>query len=229
MVGTKQRYATGPSMAPWIVAGVVLVVAVAVIAWMLGRDSSSADPAPVETSSETPSSAPQAANGCLGGTDPTTAILAAQEEAPLTAEGAAAFVATYTRWRFQAPRAVEDLESVGPLIWTDEVPQEERTEAPITPGSTFRASLESQRYQARMVGDDEALVALSYLGYDTEGVYATVQSVGLISVQAVDGVWRIGPQTDAPSEAFGTTDEPTALQAFKADLLRTGTEFIGGC
>ncbi len=229
MVGTKQRYATGPSRAPWIVAGVVLVVAVAVIAWMLGRDSSSAEPAPAETSSDTPSAAPQAADGCLGGPDPTTAILAAQEEAPLTAEGAAAFVATYVRWRFQAPRSVADLETTGPQIWTEDVPADERVEAPITPGATLRASLEDQTYEVREASEERALVALTLIGYDTEGLYQDVQSVAFFAVEAVDGVWRIGPQADAPSAAFETADDSASLQSFKSELASSGTAFEGGC
>lgn len=44
------------------------------------------------------------ADGCLGGPDAATAVVEAQRVAPLTAPGAAAFVATFNRWSDFTPR-----------------------------------------------------------------------------------------------------------------------------
>lgn len=94
--------------------GVVLVVVLLIAAWgMFGSDDGDqeAEPSksPLKPSSSTSSAPPTtdtaSADGCLGGDDPQTAVLAAQREAPLTAKGAAEFAASATRWMGYAPRS----------------------------------------------------------------------------------------------------------------------------
>ncbi|WP_306513116.1 hypothetical protein [Janibacter hoylei] len=94
-----------------IVAVIALIALTVVATSALGGDeppvppTSSSDSSGDQTSSQkSPSSEDGAgASGCLGGVNPTKAVLAAQEEASLDPKGAAAFAATVMRWRSQYP------------------------------------------------------------------------------------------------------------------------------
>lgn len=58
---------------------------------------------PTGPTSTSPASTPNGANGCLGGADPFTAILPAQQAASLDDAGAAAFARTIARWLITYP------------------------------------------------------------------------------------------------------------------------------
>lgn len=112
----------------WTLAAAITAVAIFATAWFLAsnRDddqkatppatqsarptTSSGAPSPTSTGSTSPSGA---ANGCLGGEDPQTAVLAAQD-APNTPEGAAAFAASLARFMGYAPRSdtAQDMNTV---------------------------------------------------------------------------------------------------------------------
>lgn len=94
-----------------IVAVIALIALTVVATSALGGDeppvppTSSSDSSGDQTSSQKspPSEDGAGASGCLGGVNPTKAVLAAQEDASLDPKGAAAFAATVMKWRSQFP------------------------------------------------------------------------------------------------------------------------------
>lgn len=102
------------SRVPVIVVAIVAIVALialTVVATNALGGKEETNPPPTQpttsgdaTSSTSPSSEDGAgAAGCLGGVNPTKAVLTAQKEAKLDPKGAAAFAATVMRWRSQYP------------------------------------------------------------------------------------------------------------------------------
>jgi hypothetical protein len=105
----------------WIVVVVVALVAAAAAYWALARSGAAPTPPavtiqsapPVSNTSIAASSVPEpttpaagaarTANGCLGGTDPYQAVLAAQQGATPDQVGAAEFALTFARWTVTYP------------------------------------------------------------------------------------------------------------------------------
>lgn len=93
---------------PWvlgaIVAVIALVAAAVTITTSLGDEEATPPPSTSAASSTSPSTEDGAgAAGCLGGVNPTKAVLTAQKEAKLDPKGAASFAATVMRWHGQYP------------------------------------------------------------------------------------------------------------------------------
>ena len=91
----------------WLgIAVAVLVVAVAAW-WVLASTGKVPAPTPITvdaaSAQQTATVDSNTANGCLGGTDPNTAILAAHDTAALDTFGAAGFARTFTRWAGNVP------------------------------------------------------------------------------------------------------------------------------
>lgn len=102
------------SRGPIIVVAVLVIVALialtVVVTNALGDKEEVAPPptSPSTSGSTASSTSPSSedgagASGCLGGVNPTKAVLTAQKEASLDPKGAAAFAATVMRWRTQHP------------------------------------------------------------------------------------------------------------------------------
>lgn len=104
----------------YIAVAALLGVVVGVgILWLRSGDEQAGESVPASTSSVVSSSPPvpsssapssntddvtgRAADGCLGGSDPYTAVLAAQQEATIDDEGAAAFARAVARWALAYP------------------------------------------------------------------------------------------------------------------------------
>lgn len=105
----------------YIAVAALLGVVVGVgILWVRSGDEQAGESVPASTSSVVSSSPPvtssssapssntddvtgRAADGCLGGSDPYTAVLAAQQEATIDDEGAAAFARAVARWALAYP------------------------------------------------------------------------------------------------------------------------------
>lgn len=102
------------------VAALLGVVVGAGILWLRSGDEQAGESVPASTSSVVSSSPPvtssssapssntddvtgRAADGCLGGSDPYTAVLTAQQEATIDDEGAAAFARAVARWALAYP------------------------------------------------------------------------------------------------------------------------------
>src|SRR5690348_8516746 len=106
----------------WIVVVVVALVAAAAAYWALARSGAAPAPPPVtvgaspsptptlsspavsaEPSTPTGAGQVRTTNGCLGGTDPYQAVLAAQQGATPDQVGAAEFALTFARWTVAYP------------------------------------------------------------------------------------------------------------------------------
>lgn len=92
-----------------VIALIALIAATVAVTSALDEETAPSTTTTPTSSAETSTSASPAsgdgagANGCLGGVNPTKAVLTAQKEADLDARGAAAFAATVMRWRSQYP------------------------------------------------------------------------------------------------------------------------------
>lgn len=89
---------------------VALIAATVAVTSTLGDEETAPSTMTTPTSSGEPSTSSSPASGdgagakgCLGGVNPTKAVLTAQKEADLDAKGAAGFAATVMRWRSQYP------------------------------------------------------------------------------------------------------------------------------
>lgn len=93
-----------------VVAIIALIAATVAVTNALGDEETAPPTTTTPTSSGDPSTSASpgsddgaGAAGCLGGVNPTKAVLTAQKEAALDAKGAAGFAATVMRWRSQYP------------------------------------------------------------------------------------------------------------------------------
>lgn len=99
-----------PMIVGVVVAVIALIAATVMVTGALGDErtapptSTTPPPTPeTSTSSTATDSNAAGAKGCLGGVNPTKAVLTAQKESSLNAKGAAAFAATVMRWHGQYP------------------------------------------------------------------------------------------------------------------------------
>jgi hypothetical protein len=209
----------------WIVAlavvGGILAGAVAVFA-PKGR-STQAGPTPAPPSHPTPTASggpTLLADGCLGGSDPSQAILRAQAQAPLTPEGAAAFAATYERWGTQIPHRGA-VAPVGAKIWTSDLPAEYRHvgEFPASlNGATGWASMAGKsRYRIDAIDAKSATVAIfaeTFVVPAGGGQASPSGHLARLKFEVVAGHWRFA----------GTGPIPTL-----DEMQSTGIPFKGGC
>lgn len=178
--------------------------------------------APTQTASPSPTSsatqAPEQASGCLGGrAELDAAVLAAQEQAPLTAEGAAAFSATVFRWALGAPAApfqAQTAEQVFSPDATDAARAISGTRD--AEGTTFSMSFEDGRYYVESYDSRSAIVSVLGTGTGTEeGVpLGEAQLWGALHLESINGSWRVRDITETRTAE---------------DLERIGTPFVGGC
>ena len=173
------------------------------------------------TISATVSGAPTTlADGCLGGTDPTKAILIAHEDAPLTQEGAAAFLATLARWQGQVPHDPAEYQQTGKLIWAPSLPAAGRKMP--SPASTGTAwiSTENARYRITQVsGLDLTIEAVFPQTISENGANSEVQQVGQFTLTGISGHWTLkalGPGDQSPEQLI-------------AHLQAEGLPYRGGC
>lgn len=110
----QDRLNTEPprSRAPMIIGVVIAIIAIiaatVAVTGALDKTAPSTSTTPSTPEEQSTSAAAAGgdgagAQGCLGGVNPTKAVLAAQKEADLDAQGAAGFAATVMRWRSQFP------------------------------------------------------------------------------------------------------------------------------
>ena len=182
--------------------------------------SPSLTPTALSTStSATVSGAPTAvADGCLGGTDPSTAILVAREKAPLTPDGAAAFAATLMRWIGQVPQDPTLFSSLSDKIRAPSLPPQPLPSVP--DGTTAWVSTTDARYRVTNVSNTDITV---------EGIFEqTANQNGSVSTDfrpvrfeltVINGHWALkgaGFPTQAPDN-------------FVKSMQATGLPYRGGC
>lgn len=216
----KQQYAVPPRRWPWILA-IVVVIAAAVLAWSVTRGGDGGDDEPGKKAD--PDAAVQPADGCLGGSDPIKAILPAQEQAPLTGDGAAAFLATYLRWLFVTPRPVDDLDEVGPQVWVPGI-DEKWTETPKEEDGPIEVTLDGAHYRVEEIDETTATVALTY--EFTNGETVTAGGGGIHVLEVVDGLWRYRGLDEAATNEAAGTDEGVS---FRKQLNEAGIPFQRSC
>jgi len=174
------------------------------------------------TASGSPATAipPSPAGGCLGGaTDLNRAVLTAQQQAPLTPEGAAAFTATLVRWASAIPPAPYQEITAEQLLSKDatEAAKRFRTSAHELPeGATASVDFTDGRYYVEAFDGNTAIV--SYIGTLTatqNGASVGEAHVsGAVTLESQNGTWHLHDSSQERS-----------LQ----DVQRIGTPYTGGC
>lgn len=211
-----------------VVLAVVTALAVTVATFAVrGRDvldPPAATTLPTPTLSEgagTTSTAPSgsAAVGCLGGaSDLDAAVIDAQEQAPRTPEGAAAFTATLVRWAYAGPPSPRQAELASRILASG-ASQAARdslsSSKTVTDGSTFQVSFSSGRYYVESFTPSLAIISWSAIGYLTStGESSTVDIGGTMHLRFDSGRWRYFDRTgDRPLE----------------DMASVGVRYTGGC
>lgn len=202
--------------------GLVLIVSL-VTAFLAGRPSMEVG-GPSAPLSAAPSSSSQtnvpSADGCLGGTDPVQAILTAQDEAPMSPEGAAAFVATWARWQGQLPHDDVEFQRTGERIWAPSLASSNRVPPAAAAGSTSWVSTELARYRIINVTTSDVVVEAFFSQTVSRGGANTlVQHVGRFTVTDIGGHWHL--------KAAGAGEQPAeeVLQSLKTN----GSPYRKGC
>jgi hypothetical protein len=205
---------------PWVAGAALLIVALAVFGVTQLRSNG---PAPADRVQRPAASEPAA--GCLGGAEPTAAVIAAQS-APHTPTGAAEFLATYIRWQTRIPQAGEaSPATVGGAVWGSDVPNDVRAAAIDRQASDSHATFVGKHYSVREVVGARVLIALTVDLADVNG--AVLAHSGTVAwVELVDGKWRFdGVDKDLSQQALGDDDGA----AFRATLDATGTPLVEAC
>ncbi len=216
-----------PRFAVVLAAVVVVVALVAVYFALKPSPAPTAAPPPLTptvsrtTPSASVSGAPTVlADGCLGGTDPIKAIRIAHETAPLTPEGAAAFVATLARWAGQVPHDPTEYQQTGDLIWAPGFPTAQRTLPPFPAGTTAWTSTTGSRYRVSAISAHGATVEAFFTQTaNQDGATSTNGQVARVQLAVVDGRWAV---EDASPPGDGSEQLLNELQA-------EGLPYRGGC
>jgi hypothetical protein len=195
---------------------VIALVSAAVIVFAPRGRTITSHPATAPTASPAPPAATTLADGCLGGTaDLDRALLTAQEQAPLTAPGAAAFTATLVRWGDAVPWPADRVATAQQIDAADAT----AAANPFRPGGTATVrstSFTDGRFYVESLTGTTAVV--SYLGtaaVSKNGIQQADLSIGgSAHLVAVSGKWHLRDIT-----AERTLDE----------LQRIGTPYAGGC
>ncbi|GAA3621744.1 hypothetical protein GCM10022199_27740 [Marihabitans asiaticum] len=213
-----------------LILGVALLLVVVVFATVLvtsrmtGREGGSPttttapeEPTAPTTAGQTTNEASAAgADGCLGGINPSKAVLRAQEEAALDPRGAAAMAATFFRWRGQYPQGT-DYEDVAERVFTEDAGEELLTRDAETEAGTGWADMSDGRYAVTQSDKESATVELVATGYAQQGDEESTAIVwGQIRMRASDGKWQVA---DVDSMPEGD------MEAVRAE----GHPFKGGC
>jgi hypothetical protein len=215
----------------WWVGGAFLLLLVVTSAFILGRGGRTETPvvaaptvtvaAPPPASSVAVSASPGAIgedttnpDGCLGGPDPYTAILPAQDAATLDVAGAAGFARAAVRYMLIAYPRPTDYNVVLPQVFVDPSgplaavanPQPAQQTPPDGTTDRYVRPAEST-YVAVVLGDKADVTVAVYLEMDyPDGTPPNVVRLSQrLLLQAVDGHWRIAsaPATD-PMPPAGT-------------------------
>ncbi|WP_380169773.1 hypothetical protein [Jannaschia sp. R86511] len=229
-MGAEQPTARPPEGRRWpvVVLAVAVVVLLGVTLGLLLNRQPSTDvtqpPAPPPTLGTPDTSQDDAtvtgvarADGCLGGDDDLNqALLTAQEQAPISETGAAAFAATWVRWGNKLPRPEGEaalLEEVLAPGATDAARGD--TEEP-EGDFTLDANFAGGRYYVESFDSDQAVVTVLSGGSGTANgaTSAPVELWGTYTLTSVNGRWHVQDATAARSVE---------------DIRSLGVLYVGGC
>jgi len=222
-----------------VAAAVVIVALVVVLLGSRGSGSTATSPAGVQPPAPgalvppaplptgpgplTPGTGARQVDGCLGGHGPDmdAVMLAAQQQAPLTAEGAASLAATFARWSNQTPPPLHHSET---------------TQQIIAPGATLSG-----------LSDVDALgrAGWNVLADTTSGLFRVESFTGTGSAAVAVVTYQVGwsgTKDGAPAEpvVISATLQLTASSGTwrvqdvrpgrsQADMAQVGTAYAGGC
>ena len=199
----------------------VLVAATVLLTQQFGDG----DPPPVaESSSSSTTSTSKAtgggaagAEGCLGGVNPSRAVLAAQEEATLDPKGAAAFAATFMRWRTLYPQEAT-YEQTAAQVLTPDAGDDLLKKDPTAPGSgSGWMTTTDGRYEVTQSDEQSATVRIVGTAYAKDGEDEQTATVGgSYRLKVVDGHWRVADVDGYP-------------EAEMEELKARGEKYKGGC
>lgn len=226
---TEQRTRV-PRWAWVLMAGLLIIALIAGIAVVLvlrGAQTERVQPSPA-SEAPPPASAPAPgetsaapsgrADGCLGGpTDLDRAVTSAQEQAPLTEDGAASFAATVIRWAMIVPAPRAQAQTADQVLVRNATAAARNLSGAQDPGdATLTPSTVDARYYVESYEPTRAVVSVTT---QITGTRAGVQQgqadvSGSLTLVAVSGQWRLQDITDGRSVE---------------DLQRVGTVYAGGC
>ncbi len=231
--GQGRRGRGGPSRGVLMTVLIAVVVAlVAVTATVLimaprGREAveasaetpgSSAVPAEPTSSSPNPSTSQVTADGCLGGAiELNRAVVSAQEQAPLTQEGAAAFTATLLRWTNVSPAPAYKADTANRLLAQDATALVRDYVAAVNPANvTTAADFSTGRFYVESYTPTRAVISFLATATGTrDGVDYTPATIsGAVVLVAQNGTWHF---QDLTSERA------------VSDLSAVSSPYTGGC
>lgn len=187
-----------------------------------GSTSTPASPNTPDATTPSPSATyhpiPGLARGCLGDSNPSEAVFAAQQQAPLSAEGAAEFAASYVRWAGRYPHIGNPAQQ-GEQLWapdaTDSVKSAGQWPTGMAESSVYVSTLASH-YKVVNFDKNSATVALSFSVVSTTPQGSTSEDqANQLHLVVTNGHWHV-------------QDTPTATLT-PSDLAASGLPFVGGC
>jgi hypothetical protein len=219
---------------PWITLGSVAIVAAAavVIAFAVNGSNSSETPAagpttqaPQPSSTSVPDSAP---TGCLGGSARDAAmLLAAQQQAQHTSNGAVELTASFVRWLYQFPQPTgEEADQVSAALFASTaapgftdlragfaaVPNS--SNGVVADGVPFYRSTVPGVWHVESVEADRVTVSVG-TAYVIDGALSTTfRSVSTFTLVWEDDAWKV---------------EGGDIQRTTEEMFQIGTPFTGGC
>jgi hypothetical protein len=229
--GRRDRGGRGRSVLVTVLVAVVVAL-VAVTATVLimaprGREaveastetpSSSAASAEPTGLSPSPSTSQVTADGCLGGAvELNRAVVSAQEQAPLTQEGAAAFTATLLRWTNASPAPAYKADTANQILAQDATTLVRDYVAAVNPSSvTTAADFSTGRFYVESYTPTRAVVSFlaTATGTSNGSAYASATISGAVVLVAQNGTWHFQD----------LTSERTV-----SDLSAVSSPYTGGC
>lgn len=212
-----------------VIAIVALIAATVVVTTALGDDDAAPPPTTGTSTGGSSSSTTSplnedgaGASGCLGGVNPTKAVLPAQKEASLDPKGAAAFAATVMRWRSQYP---SDPAYVGKAkqLMTADAGSDLLTITPAEGGPEDSAwgTTEGARYRVTESTQTTATVEISMPFFGTSKEYPD-------GVEVSTGArWRLKAEGDKWTVSDMDAIEPNSAE--RKDIEAHGLTFKGVC
>lgn len=225
MTSTRQQetdpvhpHRRGRRIATWVGVGVAVAVAAIAAYWALARTGAAPAPPPI-TTTPTPTylAAPAApvadgaADGCLGGPDPATAVLAAQQTATLDEKGAAEFALTVNRWTDLYPTDLNMAATAAQITTPGYLPAlldglNMTANARGTGGYTSAGSVPGAADEYRVADFTPGESAtINVVGYwqTSKSTAQQFRGYGTLILDVIDGHWTVAasPQ-DAPADPY---------------------------
>ena len=212
-------------------AAVIVVAVAAVVITLLVRgkhtDSRSTAPSASSPSGSPSASQPDGPNGCVGGSDPTTAISTAFDE-PLNERGAVQFTATLFRWMQDSNTSTEQLRNVGPRLSSQAI-LDVFNNVPRNLPSGSHVGFSTKNSHALVKSFDATKGSASLVLTGTRTGHDATRSVEkemavVVALTSKDGHWFLN---DSGMGSYGKGEQ--GFSAANNDARAHGTPLAGGC